>query len=131
MLTGAASDISDSQLYGLSRAGPLPRLSVLHCLTVSRCLQVAVLTNGSADGVAKPALTSGGAIQLVKGPLLDINMAQVWSSSSSMPAGGIDRQTAVCSPCCDSRCLVYAARVTFGKADSITVLLRQAVPQCC
>lgn len=39
--------------------------------------QVAVLTNGSADGVAKPALTAGGAIQLVKGPLLDINMAQV------------------------------------------------------
>jgi hypothetical protein len=36
-----------------------------------------VLTNGSADGVAKPALTAGGAIQLVKGPLLDINMAQV------------------------------------------------------
>jgi hypothetical protein len=35
------------------------------------------MTNGSAEGVAKPALTAGGAIQLLKGPLLDINMAQV------------------------------------------------------
>jgi len=35
------------------------------------------MTNGSVEGVAKPALTAGGAIQLLKGPLLDINMAQV------------------------------------------------------
>lgn len=61
---------------------------MLHCLTVSLCLQVAVLTNGSADGVAKPALTSGGAIQLVKGPLLDINMAQVWRSRQQYSGGG-------------------------------------------
>lgn len=35
------------------------------------------MTNGNAETVAKPALTAGGAIQLIKGPLLDINMAQV------------------------------------------------------
>lgn len=41
-------------------------------------IKVAVMTNGSAEGVAKPALTAGGAIKLLKGPLLDINMAQAW-----------------------------------------------------
>jgi hypothetical protein len=40
-------------------------------------LQVSVLTNGSVEGVAKPVLAAGGALQLLKGPLLDINMAQV------------------------------------------------------
>jgi hypothetical protein len=50
----------------------------VHVSTKSAGVQVAVLTNGSVDGVAKPALTAGGAIQLLKGPLLDINMAQVW-----------------------------------------------------
>lgn len=42
------------------------------------------MTNGSAEGVAKPALTAGGAIQLIKGPLLDINMAQAgWGLDES------------------------------------------------
>lgn len=41
-------------------------------------MQVAVLTNGSAETVAKPVLAAGGALQLVKGPLLDINAAQAW-----------------------------------------------------
>lgn len=49
----------------------------MHVSNQPACVQVAVLTNGSADGVAKPALTVGGAVQLLKGPLLDINMAQV------------------------------------------------------
>lgn len=39
--------------------------------------QVSVLTNGSADAVAKPVLAAGGALQLVKGHVLDINMVQV------------------------------------------------------
>jgi hypothetical protein len=47
-----------------------------------------VLTNGSAEGVAKPALTSGGAIQLIKGPLLDINMAQVGGQQQSCSREG-------------------------------------------
>jgi hypothetical protein len=40
-------------------------------------LQVSVLTNGSAEGVAKAVLTGNKVIQLVKGPLLDINMPEV------------------------------------------------------
>jgi hypothetical protein len=59
-----------------------------------------VLTNGSAEGVAKPALTAGGAIQLLKGPLLDINMAQVGQGlhGSAKTTGGclVDSQRVKC-----------------------------------
>jgi hypothetical protein len=43
-------------------------------------LQVSVLTNGSAEGVAKAVLTSNKVMQLVKGPMLDINMPEVSES---------------------------------------------------
>lgn len=47
------------------------------CAAIAGCLQVGALTNGSADSVAKPVLTAAGVMQLCKGPMLDINMAQV------------------------------------------------------
>jgi hypothetical protein len=39
--------------------------------------QVSVLTNGSAEGIAKAVLTGNKVMQLVKGPLLDIAMPEV------------------------------------------------------
>lgn len=65
-------DMSSSQ-FAIPAAAIAPAPPVC-CLA----LQVSVMTNGSVEGVAKPALTAGGAIQLLKGPLLDINMAQAW-----------------------------------------------------
>jgi hypothetical protein len=41
-----------------------------------------MLTIGSAEGIAKAVLTNGKVMQLVKGPMLDINMPEVSSSSS-------------------------------------------------
>lgn len=40
-------------------------------------LQVSVLTNGSAEGIAKAVLTGNKVMQLVKGPMLDISMPEV------------------------------------------------------
>eukprot|EP00879_Flechtneria_rotunda_P004175 GHRR01004423.1.p1 GENE.GHRR01004423.1~~GHRR01004423.1.p1 ORF type:complete len:293 (+),score=106.72 GHRR01004423.1:569-1447(+) len=46
-------------------------------------IKVSVMTNGSADSVARPVLMAGGVMQLVKGPLLDINGPQAWKPFQS------------------------------------------------
>eukprot|EP00878_Enallax_costatus_P003823 GHUV01004039.1.p1 GENE.GHUV01004039.1~~GHUV01004039.1.p1 ORF type:complete len:263 (+),score=72.57 GHUV01004039.1:469-1257(+) len=46
-------------------------------------IKVGAMTNGSADTIAKPVLTAAGVMQLCKGPMLDINMAQCWKPFGS------------------------------------------------
>lgn len=41
-------------------------------------IKVSVLTNGSAEGIAKAVLTGNKVMQLVKGPMLDISMPESW-----------------------------------------------------
>lgn len=43
-----------------------------------------MLTNGSSEGIAKSVLTNGKVMQLVKGPMLDINMAEVSAQHMSL-----------------------------------------------
>lgn len=87
-------------------------------------LQVAVLTNGSVEGVAKPALTAGGAIQLLRGPLLDINMAQVLRAGRL----GLQEDCRECYCSCIGGCLVCIQ--SCDSCDSLTTLFTYLQPPC-